>query len=73
MRVVALMCSLGVATAFMAPMAPRTRRGVVRMSVDDLIGADRETGGVWDPLGLAQVRPASECTAQTIPHRDRCI
>lgn len=60
MRVLAFACALGCASAFMAPMpTSRGRRSAMRMSVDDLVGADTETGGVWDPLGLAQVRQRS--------------
>ena len=36
-----------------------------KQSVNDLIGADTETGGVWDPLGLSQneasLRKYREC------------
>ena len=41
---------LGAATAFV-PAAPRVSRGrSLRMSVNDLIGADTETGGIWGRL-----------------------
>jgi light-harvesting complex I chlorophyll a/b binding protein 1 len=54
-RVFAILASLGLAAAFVpAPRMAARSRGMARMSVQDLIGADTETGGVWDPLGLSQ-------------------
>lgn len=60
-----LLASICGVSAFVAP-APRVSRGrAMRMSVNDLIGADTETGGVWDPLGLSQneasLRKYREC------------
>lgn len=50
----AFLALLGVSTAFM-PTAPRMSRGrSVRMAVNEMIGSDVETGGVFDPLGLAK-------------------
>ena len=53
MQTAVFLSLLGVCSAFVTPSMPRTR-GVARMAVNDLIGADVETGGVWDPLGLSK-------------------
>jgi len=29
------------------------------MAVNDILGADVETGGVWDPLGFSKVRKST--------------
>lgn len=42
------------ASAFM-PAAPRVSRGrTVTMAVNEILGADVETGGVWDPLNFSK-------------------
>ncbi|GAB5035504.1 light harvesting complex protein [Nannochloropsis oceanica] len=47
--------SLAMASAFVpaAPKMSRTR-GVARMAVNEILGADVETGGVWDPLNFSK-------------------
>ena len=56
MRVISLLCLCGSALAFV-PQMPRIRsRGMARMAVQDMIGADIETSGVFDPAGLSKVR-----------------
>mmetsp|Transcript_5161 Transcript_5161/g.16154 ORF Transcript_5161/g.16154 Transcript_5161/m.16154 type:complete len:194 (-) Transcript_5161:300-881(-) len=43
-------------TAPLAPLAPRaaSRSGVRMFGVNDLYGADVETGGFWDPAGFSK-------------------
>ncbi|EWM23208.1 light harvesting complex protein [Nannochloropsis gaditana] len=51
----ACLASLIGASAFVAPAPKQTRsRGMARMAVDDLIGADVETGGIFDPLNFSK-------------------
>ncbi|CAM9559314.1 unnamed protein product [Discosporangium mesarthrocarpum] len=59
---VAVISSLGMASAFVAPSAftgakvdssVRTS-GSMKMAVNDMLGADVETKGVWDPLGFSK-------------------
>lgn len=58
MRLISIALLLVGASAF-APIRPagqtasRASAGAMRAVVDDMIGADVETNGVWDPLGLA--------------------
>ncbi|CAM9252022.1 unnamed protein product [Laminaria digitata] len=56
------LCSLGAATAFVAPSAftgsqiARVQRtsATTKMAVNDMLGADVETSGVFDPLGYGK-------------------
>ncbi|KAG5190954.1 light harvesting complex protein [Tribonema minus] len=56
------LAAIGSAAAFVAPSsfagtalkAAPVATGPLRMAVEDLIGADTETGGIWDPLGFAK-------------------
>ncbi|TFJ85196.1 hypothetical protein NSK_003619 [Nannochloropsis salina CCMP1776] len=50
-----LVGSLAVASAFV-PVAPKMSRtrGMTRMAVNDILGSDVETGGVWDPLNFSK-------------------
>jgi len=57
----AIMATLASASAFVAPSAfngaqltAARSSTAMKMSVDSMIGADVETGGVWDPLGFAK-------------------
>jgi hypothetical protein len=44
-RLVCVALTLAAASAFVVPSVPRVRsRGMVRASVNDLVGADKETG-----------------------------
>lgn len=59
MKFVAILFTLfASASAFIVPSSINagmtTSRNTMRMAVDDMIGADTETAGVWDPLGLGQ-------------------
>jgi len=62
MKVTALLlASLGMVSAFITPSSfPQTttnslsRSKTMTMAVDDILGADVETGGVWDPWGFSK-------------------
>lgn len=70
MRAITLLGLLSSAAAFI-PATFNTgktsyaRKNVVVASASDMIGADTETGGIWDPLGLSQnegsIRKYREC------------
>ncbi|EWM28183.1 light harvesting complex protein [Nannochloropsis gaditana] len=70
MRAVVLLGLLSSAAAFIPATfntgkSSYARKNLVVASVSDLIGADTETGGIWDPLGLSQnegsLRKYREC------------
>lgn len=81
MRVLALLATLGCASAFLAPVnVPARGRGrAIRMAADDMVGIDVETGKIFDPLGFAdkateeglynyrQVRTVRACHASIHP------
>lgn len=51
MRVLSLLATLGCASAFLAPVPKMAARGrSMRMSAEDMIGIDVETGKIFDPL-----------------------
>ena len=52
MRAILLALCLGAASAFVPP-TPVARTAVRTKAVEDMIGADVETAGVWDPFGYA--------------------
>jgi len=58
MKFIAILFTLFASTsAFIVPTLKSgmsVSRNTMRMAVDDMIGADTETAGVWDPLGLGQ-------------------
>jgi light-harvesting complex I chlorophyll a/b binding protein 1 len=55
MRTFVLALCLGAASAFVAPVGPAARPSAVRTNaVEDMIGADVETAGVWDPFNYAK-------------------
>lgn len=47
------------------------RPGVVRMSVKDMIGADVETGGLFDPLGK-RLRRRKDCNGTVVAMHGGC-
>lgn len=56
-----LIASLGMVSAFITPSSlssqsttALSRANTMTMAVDDILGADVETGGVWDPWGLSK-------------------
>lgn len=56
----AMVCSSAVAFVPGAKLNAGVRaRGRVQMSVEDLVGADKDAGGVWDPLGLSNTDAAT--------------
>lgn len=40
--------------SFFPSSTHQTARGVARMAVNEILGADVETGGVWDPLKFSK-------------------
>lgn len=53
-RAAVLVAGLAAANAFVVPAPRMGRRGLVQMAVQDMIGADVETKGVWDPLNFSK-------------------
>lgn len=54
MKLVVFLALVGAAAAFAPARVARTSRTAVNMAVEDMLGADVETAGVWDPFGYVK-------------------
>jgi len=80
MKITAILtlASLAFASAFMPSSLPQTTSrfssSLRATSLDDMVGADVETGGVaWDPIGFSKLygdQTENMITLQTLPHPD---